>query len=330
MKIGFLGTGMIVKDLMRTVERLPFAKKYILGTEATREETEQLAADNGFDGTFYDYDALLAGDTVDTIYVALPNFLHYSFARKALLAGKHVIIEKPITANIEELNDLKNIAEEKRLMLFEAMNIAYLPAYKKLKANLGRLGDIRIISLNYSQYSSRYDSFKNGVILPAFDYHKAGGALMDLNVYNIHFVVGIFGRPKNVAYHANIEKGIDTSGILTMDYGTFKVVAIGAKDCKAPILSTIQGDLGCIEIHKPANQLREFEIISNALEKEVISCDESVHRLYYEFMTFIKAVDRDDYALMKQMLEISTIVSEIMTEARHQAGIVFDNDNRKG
>lgn len=326
MKIGILGTGMIVKDLMRTFQKLPLEKKYILGTEETKEETESIAKDNQFDGTFYNYDAMLDGDIIDTVYVALPNYLHYQFAKKALLANKHVIIEKPITANLEELLDLRRIAQQKHKMIFEAMNIGYLPIFKKIKENIGNLGDIKIVSLNYSQYSSRYDSFKQGNILAAFDYHKAGGALMDLNVYNLHFIVGLFGRPKSIQYHANIEKGIDTSGIMTLDYGTFQAVSIGAKDCKAPILSTIQADLGCLEIHKPVNQMVEFRIITNDEKVQTYINNQNEHRLYYEFMHFIEAIDKNDTTIMEQMLEISTIVSEIMTEARKQVGIVFDSD----
>ncbi len=115
MKAGFLGTGMIVKDLMCTIDQIPFEKKVLLGTERTREETEEMAAKYGFAKTYYDYDELLSSD-IDTVYVALPNFLHYSFAKKALQAGKHVIIEKPVTANYEELEDLKRIAHDRHLM----------------------------------------------------------------------------------------------------------------------------------------------------------------------------------------------------------------------
>ena len=114
-------------------------------------------------------------------------------------------------------------------MLFEAMNIHYLPAYCSLKEELTQVGQLKIVSLNYSQYSSRYDAFKNGQVLATFDPTKAGGALMDLNVYNIHTLVGLFGKPKKVYYEANIERGIDTSGILTLDYGDFKASAIAAK-----------------------------------------------------------------------------------------------------
>ena len=153
---------------------------------------------------------LLESD-VDTIYVALPNHLHYGFAKKALLAGKHVILEKPGTSNAAQMRELEKLAAQEKKMLLEAMNIHYLPVFQSLKEHLKDLGTIKIVSLNYSQYSSRYDAFRRGEVLAAFDPKRAGGALMDLNVYNIHAAVGLFGKPESVRYEANVEREIDTS-----------------------------------------------------------------------------------------------------------------------
>jgi len=325
MKLAFLGTGMIVKDLMRTIDKLPLEKKVLFGTLRSKDETEKMAKENGFDGTYYDYDELLASD-IDTVYVALPNFLHYSFAKKALEAGKHAIIEKPVTANYRELEELKRIALEKHLMIFEAMSVVHMPAYKAFKEKVNELGDIKIVSLNYSQYSSRYDAFKAGTTLPAFDPKKAGGALMDLNVYNISFICGLFGEPKEVHYYANVEKGIDTSGILTLDYGTFKAVSIAAKDCKAPVTCSIQGDKACLAMNTPVNGMTKFELDRNDGTKEPYADESDSHRLLYEFLDFIKTVDTKDYDHMNELLEASSIVSGVMENARKDAGIVFDND----
>ena len=77
-----------------------------------------------------------------------------------------------------------------------------------------------------------------------FDFHKAGGALMDLNVYNIHALIDLFGKPVYHKYMANIERNIDTSGMMLFDFEHFKALCIGAKDCKAPLMNTIQGNLG--------------------------------------------------------------------------------------
>ncbi len=97
-----------------------------------------------------------------------------------------------------ELDELIKIAKQQNCLLFEAITNQYLPTYQDIKEKLNEIGKIGIISSNYSQYSSRYDAFKRGEILPVFDVNQSGGALMDLNIYNIHFVVGLFGKPKNV------------------------------------------------------------------------------------------------------------------------------------
>lgn len=327
MKLGILGTGMIVKDFMRTIDCLKFEDIVILGTEMTREETESLKETYHLTKTYYDYDELLMSD-VDTIYVALPNHLHYSFSKKALEHKKHVIIEKPITSNYEELKELKELAKLNELIILEAMTVHYMPAYHAVKEQLSQLGNIKIVNLNYSQYSSRYNAFKEGNILPAFDYKKSGGALMDLNVYNIHFIIGLFGKPKDVQYYPNIERNIDTSGILILDYQDFKVVSIGAKDCKAPLVNTIQGDQANIIVTTPVSIIEEFDMNVNSGDVLHKNYGEGKHRMYYEFSEFIRIIDEKDFKKAEDMLEVSSIASEVMEKARKIGGIVFDADKK--
>lgn len=325
MKLGIAGTGMIVQDLLTTFDKLKFESVYIYGTQRSMERTEGLKDKYHLDKTYYDYDELLDSDA-DTIYIALPNYLHYSFAKKALEKNKHLIIEKPITSNYQEAKELKELAQKKHLIILEAMNVHYLPSYKSIQENIDKVGKLKIVSLNYSQYSSRYNAFKEGNVLPAFDYHKSGGALMDLNVYNIHFIVGLFGKPDNVAYYPNIERNIDTSGILVLDYGNFKAIAIGAKDCQAPYVCTIQGDEGNIAIYGPVSQARKYYINKNNKESQELVFEENTHRLYYEFVEFINIINNLDYKKANQMLEISMIASELMEKARKMGGIVFDGE----
>ena len=142
MKLGILGNGMIVRDLMNTIHRLKLEKIYIMGREASREKIEQLVSGNHLTGSFYHYEELLKTD-VDVIYVALPNHLHYEYARKALEYKKHVIIEKPAVSGAKELQELAELAGKQNRMLFEAMNIHYLPAFQALKEDLATLGKNR-------------------------------------------------------------------------------------------------------------------------------------------------------------------------------------------
>ncbi len=326
MKLGILGTGKIVMEMLRFVYELNFEKIILLGTERSKERTEALAAQYHLDGCYYDYDELLATD-VDTIYVALPNSLHYDFARRALESGRHVIIEKPITSNVRELRDLIALAKTQNCMIFEAMNVHYLPALRSIKEDLSKLGNIRIVNANYSQYSSRYDAFKEGTILPAFDYHKSGGALMDINVYNVHTILALFGVPGAVKYYPNIRQKIDVSGILVYDYDDFKGVSIGAKDCAAPAILEIQGDRGELRANSACNRLFGYTLTEYGREPVEKNFEEGRHRMYYEFAEFIRMIDERDFEEQEHMLEISLAASQLMEKARIEQGIVFDADH---
>jgi scyllo-inositol 2-dehydrogenase (NADP+) len=327
MRLGIMGSGMIVKDFLSIdppLESLELAA--ICGRKSSEVIITELKNTYNIKEIFYDYDEMLKCD-LDTVYIALPNNLHFEFAKKALEANKNVILEKPFTSTYKEALILSDLAKEKKLFIFEAITNQYLPNYKKIKELLPTLGNIKIVQCNYSQYSSRYDKFKAGDVLPAFDPKFSGGALMDLNIYNIHYAVGLFGKPKNVEYHANVERGIDTSGVLLLDYGTFKCVCVGAKDCRAPIANNIQGDEGCIYQDTPAGVCERFELIKNDGTRTVINENNYEHRMINEFIEFADMIENNDLESCYRMLEHSLIVSEVQTIARKKGGIIFPADN---
>ncbi|AWK51838.1 NAD(P)-dependent oxidoreductase [Clostridium beijerinckii] len=326
MKLGIMGAGMIVKDFLTITPHLKDLDLVaICGTKNGEKVMNEFKSKYNIKNIFYNYDELLNCD-LDAIYIALPNNLHFEFAKKALEANKNVIIEKPITSTYKEALILSDLAKQKQLFIFEAITNQYLPNYKKIKELLPSLGNIKIVQCNYSQYSSRYDRFKEGDVLPAFDPKFSGGALMDLNIYNIHYVVGLFGKPKNIEYYPNIERGIDTSGILLLDYGTFKCICIGAKDCKAPIANNIQGDEGCIYQDTPANVCERFELLMNDDTSSLMNENNYDHRMVNEFIEFADMIKNNNIEKCYQMLEHSLIVSEIQTVARNKSGIIFPAD----
>ena len=149
---------------------------------------------------------------------------------------------------------------------------------------------------------------------------------MDINIYNIHYVAGLFGRPLKVEYFPNVERGIDTSGILLLDYGTFKCTCVGAKDCKAPIANNIQGDKGVIHQDTPASICNSFEIIMNDNTKSLINENKSDHRMLDEFLAFQDMICSNDLETCYQFLDHTLLVSEIQTVARRKGGIVFPAD----
>jgi predicted dehydrogenase len=277
----------------------------------------------GIQKIYHDYDALLADENVEVVYVALPNHLHYQFAKKAVESKKHVIVEKPFASSYEQAKELVDLARQNHVIIFEAISNQYMPNYNKTKELVKQLGDVKIVQLNYSQYSRRYDLFKEGTVLPVFDPKKSGGALMDLNVYNIHYVVGLFGKPDRIHYIANIERDIDTSGILTMEYPSFQCVCIGAKDCKAPVSINVQGDKGYIHSDYPANTYGSFVFELNNGERCEYALNEGMPRLYHELKTFTDLLKNGNESEAEMYNQHSLDVMEILDNARRQVKIEF-------
>ena len=326
MNLAVIGTGKIVKDFFQFIDEVENINLIaICSTERSKEKMLSLAEQHNIPYRFTDYNQLMQCEEVDAVYVAVPNHLHFPVCLSALNAGKHVICEKPFTSNLKELQQLKTVAEENKLILMEAITTQYIPNMKKIKELLESLGNVKVAVGNFSHYSSQYDNFKNGIIMNAFDCHKSGGALMDINVYNIHFFVGLFGKPEKVHYQANMKRNIDVSGVLTMDYGDMQVVCIGAKDCKQTSDSFLQGEKGSIVITTPVNFLGKF-IYKKDGNEIVIDENDGKHRMYHEFVAFEKMVKEKDYHTANEMMNISMIVMEIIEEAKKQCGLVFDAD----
>ena len=292
----------------------------LLSTPRSLDKAKAMQAQYQIQEVYTDYETLLANDSIDTVYVALPNHLHYQYTKEALLQGKNVICEKPFTLNAQQLEELIQIATEKRLILLEAITNQYLNNFLQIKKDLAKLGKIKIVECNYSQYSSRYDAFKEGKILPVFDPQKGGGALMDINIYNIHFVVGLFGKPEKVQYLANVERHIDTSGILVLDYGAFKAVCIGAKDSTANIRSVIQGTDGSIEVLGATNEMPRYERRSKT-EVESMNVNLDKHRMYQEFAKFTEVIDQKDLAFASKQLNHSLAVMQVVDQALASANL---------
>ncbi|WNS45292.1 Gfo/Idh/MocA family oxidoreductase [Paenibacillus sp. MMS20-IR301] len=327
MRLGIAGAGNIVKDLLSFVGEIPGISLSAICSRPGREEAlQRLQAQHGISRIYTDYSAMLQDVEVDTVYVAVPNHLHYSYTKDALLGGKHVICEKPFTSSLQELQELEQLAKERELILLEAISNQYLVNAALLKEHLSGLGVIKMVSCNYSQYSSRYDAFKQGVVLPAFDPLMSGGALMDINIYNIHLIVGCFGSPQKVEYRANIERGIDTSGLLLLDYGDFHCACIGAKDSSAVSSVNIQGTEGYIYMAGSANVCDAFEYAAHQQKPVRVDRKDHPHRMYDEFLAFEQMIAEQDHPQAAERLAHSERVMMVVEQAKRSAGLVFGKD----
>ena len=326
MKLGIVGTGMIVRMIGPNLASWGIDVAAVAGTPNSMDQVNELADEYGAAGRYSDYHDLVVDPAVDTVYVAVPNFLHYAVTEAALKAGKDVICEKPLASNYREAAELADLARKEGRFLWEAVVTTRQPNFKLIRDELlPRIGTVKIATVNYSQSSSRYDAFRAGEVLPAFDPAKAGGAIMDLGLYTLTFTIGLFGEPKAASYRPNIERGIDTSGIIDLDYDGFRVVNICAKDCGAPCFAQIQGTDGYIRMDSQPNACGGLTLHLNDGTEE--SYDRSLPVMWEgEFREFCRQQDANDLDECYRQLDESLVVSRVQNTIRYESGVVFPAD----
>ena len=330
MKIAVIGTGKIVTETMAALKELPqWEMAAIFARPKSRDKGEALAAEFSVPKVYTDYAELLADKSIDFVYVANANSVHYEYTKEALAAGKNVISEKPLTSTVKEAAELAALAREKGLYLFEAVTPLHTPNFAYVRENLARLGVIRMVQANYSQYSSRYDKYLAGTVTPTFDLMASGGALYDINIYNLNLIIALFGRPADVRYLPHVGfNGADTSGVAILRYGGFTAVSVGAKDSASPSFFLIQGEKGYMLIGGAPNEFSSVEICADG-KTETIKLNEYEHRMMHEFIDFAKIYEEQNYSAMAAMLTTSVQVMEAAEDLRKSAGILFAADGKE-
>ena len=323
--LGTIGSGSIVHTILDQVNVTDGIRLTAVYSR-TEEKGRQVAAEYGADRVYTDLDAFLADEEMNTVYIASPNLLHYEQTRKTLLAGKHVICEKPFCTKADQARELTALAKEKRLFLADAVPTAYLPNLEVLKRELPKVGKVRLVLGNYSQYSSRYDLVLQGEVPNVFNPEYGGGCLMDINFYNVYLNAALFGKPLSSVYYPNRRGELaDTSGVLIMQYDGFVSSSAGAKDTWGVNYFQIEGEKGHIYIRDGSNGLAEIRVVTKDSE-ETFDWQDNPEWRFYEVQKLTECMLAGDYEAVYGRLDVMIHVIEILEEARKKAGILFPGD----
>ncbi len=312
--IAVLGTGKIIPEAIEAIQK---SKKFnvtvIWARQHSRDKAKALAEQFNVEKISTDIDEILNDESISFVYIGLVNSVHYEYAKKALDAGKNVIVEKPFTVNFNEAKELADIAVAKNLYIFEAVTSLHTPNFYAVQDALDKIGEIKFVQANYSQYSSRYDAYKAGEVAPAFNPEMYGGTLRDLNVYNINLVTKLFGLPRRLNFTANRGfNGVDTSGILVLVYEKFIASCIAAKDSESPSYFVIQGDNGYIKVDGAPNVFKPVEISVRGEKPKRFNKNKFENRMVHEFIEFAKIFEKGDYDEMQRCLQTSLTVVKIV------------------
>ncbi|MGJ3206546.1 Gfo/Idh/MocA family protein [Geobacillus thermoleovorans] len=322
-----IGTNWITEaflDAARLVDSFELAAVY----SRTEETAKRFAEKVGAPRTFTDLHELAGSPDIDAVYIASPNALHAEQAIWLMNHGKHVLCEKPLASNAKEVKAMIEAAERNGVVLMEAMKATLLPTFRSIREHLPKLGRIRRYVASYCQYSSRYDAYKQGTVLNAFNPAFSNGALMDLGVYCLYPMVVLFGQPRGVkAQSVKLESGVDGEGSIVLDYGDMDAVVFYSKITNSHLPSEIQGEDGNMiidAIHTPT----KAEIRYRDGRVEDITVPQDKPPMYYEAEEFIRLIENGERESAVNSHRHSLWTMEIMDEARKQTGIVFPADER--
>lgn len=321
MKLCAVGTGFITKSMLEEFAR---SEHLNCASICSRQESKGLAMGEPFGITkvYTSLEDMLADPEVEAVYIASPNSLHYPQTKAALLAGKHVLCEKPFATTAAQAAEVIALAKEKHLLLFETITLAHHPNYSKLKEFLPQLGPLKTVIANFCQYSSRFPALLAGQVSPVLDPAYCGGALMDINLYNIHFVAGLFGKPENLHYFPNVyENGVDTSGSLVLQYPGFTCLCVGAKDSAAENGVQIIGQNGYIKVTPSSSNCASLEVCIRGQEPQRFDYPENPW--YYEVQSLSSLMGAQDYDACYTALDTTQIVVEILEKARKSGNLTF-------
>ena len=249
-RLATIGTNFITDWLMEGVQELDEIKLTAVYSR-NLEKGKQFAAKYGVEKVYDNYEAMAQDPEIDAVYVASPTYMHYAHSITMINYGKHVLCEKPVCSNREELDILTKAAKEQGVVFMEAMKNVHSPGFYAMMDNLHKIGPVRRATIQYCQYSSRYDKFKNGIIENAFNPKLSNGALMDIGSYCIHFLASLFGKPEKIlADSIFLENGVDGAGSVIASYGDKQAEIIYSKITDSKLPTQIQAEKGCLIIEE--------------------------------------------------------------------------------
>lgn len=301
----------------------------------TAERAAEFAAKHQIPHIFTSLEEMAASPLIDAVYIASPNFLH---ARQSILCmqhDKHVLCEKPFASNAREAREMIEASRRYGVTLMEAMKPTLTPNFRAVRDNLGRLGTIRRYFSAYCQYSSRYDKFKEGIVLNAFKPELSNGAMMDIGIYTVYPMVVLFGRPLRIdASGIVLSSGADGQGAVNFLYKDMNATVLYSKIADSSLPTEIQGEKGNLTLDR-INIISNVSFTARAAAAsgkgakaapEVLGRPSEKDEYYYEVAEFIDLICAGRLESEINSHANSLITLEIIDEVRRQLGVVYPAD----
>ncbi len=306
-----LGTGVIANQMAAALEKMG-RRLYAVGNR-THDKAVAFAEKYGVEKVYNTIDDMFLDEAVDIIYITTPHNTHYEFMKKALEHGKHIFVEKSITLNSRELNEMQALAQAKGLIIGEAMTIWHMPIYKKLWeiVQSGQLGKVQMITMNFGSFKEY--NMENRF----FNMNLAGGAMLDIGVYALSIVRSFMDeKPEDIVSQWQASPtGSDEMATILLKNGLGQMATVAlSMHSKQPKRAMISCEKAYIEIMEYPRADKAVIVDAETGVRTEIEAGSTPEALGYELQDMEQAVLTGDVSGLK--LSYSADVMEIMTRLR--------------
>ena len=324
MNIGILGAGRIAQIMADTVKAIP--EKAMLYAVASRsiDRAKEFALRNSIPHAYGSYEEMASDPNVDLIYVATPHSHHYQNMKLCLSHNKAVLCEKSFTRNFMEAEEILREAEEKKILVTEAIWTRYMPSRKIIADTLasGIIGTVDHLSANL-HYSI---ASKERMTRPAL----AGGALLDLGVYCLNFATMFFGDDieKIDSSVALTETGVDKFNSMTVFFRDGKIASLTSGFTnRSDRQGIFHGDKGYAIIENINNpqSMSIYDTNDKLLKK--IDFPEIATGYEYEVLECEEILSQGKTQCPSMPHEETLRIMKIMDSLRKQWGVIYPGEN---
>ena len=321
LKLGIIGTGAISHHFVDAAHTC--GKFQLVAVYSRKIETAEKFASHYQDVTLFDQLEDFFKHPFDVVYIASPNSLHFSQAKIALVAGKHVILEKPAVTQPKEWKDLLQTAQKNQRFIFEAARNYHEEAFTTIK---NFLADKQVLGadFNYAKYSSKMPDLLAGHTPNVFSDRFAGGALMDLGIYPLYAAVRLFGKAQDATYQAQqLDNSIDLNGDGILFYPDFQVHIKAGKNITSNLPCEIYTTDGTLTLNT-IEHVRSAIFTDHRGNQVQLPIQQAPHTMTEEVAAFAHMIQQPDQTLYQTWLDDAGSVHELLYTMRQTAGIRFE------
>ena len=264
LKWGIIGCGHIASKFAEDLDVVEGNELYAVASRSI-EKAKTFAQKYKAKQAYGDYDAICQDEAVDIIYLATPHNSHLEYGLKVLNFGKHLLCEKPMAINGQQVSKLLNTAQKNGVFLMEALWSRFNPSIQSVlgKINNGDIGAVKYINADF--YFKKNFEVSHRLFNPAL----AGGALLDIGVYPLFLSYLILGMPKEITSKSRLHtNGIDLQTSVILEYENAQSILSFGLESKSDMLGCINGEKGAFQLHDRWHETQGYTHLLDGKRKD--------------------------------------------------------------